>query len=455
MLRGLDNLKREFPPMLRLAGPVVLSEIGWMTMGLVDTMMVGRVSAEAVGGVGIGGILFHTIAFFGAGVLLGLDPLVSQAFGAGKTEECHRWLASGVQLSLLLAAPLMGALWVVPPLLEALDVQAAVRHEALQYLPSIRWSTLPLLLFFALRRYLQAMNLVRPVLFALLSANLVNVAANWVLIFGHLGAPAMGAAGAGWATCASRIYMTLVLAVSAVWHDRRRNSGLRQIPLWPDGARILRLAGLGLPASLQLTVEIGVFAVATTLVGRLEKEWLAAHTIALLVASYTFMVPLGVSSATGVRVGQALGRKDAAGAARSGWTGMLLGAAFMGAAGVGLLAAPELVMRAFTNDRAVIGAGVTLLFLVALFQLFDGIQTVTVGALRASGDTRSPLLIHLVCYWLIGLPAGYLLCFRAGRGAAGLWAGLCIALILIGLLSLGVWIRTVRGFYRGETGSGS
>jgi MATE family multidrug resistance protein len=280
------------------------------------------------------------------------------------------------------------------------------------------------------------MNLVRPVMFAVISANLVNVFGNWVLIYGHLGAPALRAEGSGWSTCVARIYMAAVLLGYIVHHDRRYGTGLWRSELAPDLARIRRLMGFGLPAALQFSLELGVFATATVLIGKLTPVALAGHQIAINTVSFTYMVPLGVSSAAAVRVGQALGRSDLEGAERSGWTALGLGAGFMGCAGIVLLLAPGRIVRLFTPDATVIAAGASLL------------QTVATGALRGAGDTHTPMLCHLLAYWLLGLPLGYFLCFKRGWGAPGLWAGLCLALIVIGSVLLGVWYRKVRSFAR-------
>ena len=440
----LQALRQELPPMLRLAGPVVLTELGWMAMGIVDTMMVGRVSAAAIGGVGIGSAIFYTVAIFGAGLLLGLDTLVSQAFGAGDLEDCHRSLLSGVYLTLPLTPLLMAALWVAARLLPAFGVRPEVVAEAVPYLYAITWSVFPQVLFFGVRRYLQSMNLVMPVLFALLTANLINIAANWVLIFGHWGAPAMGSEGAGWATCASRVYMTVFLLGYVFYYDRRQHVRLEHVSWRPDRRRLRDLVRLGLPAALQMTGEVGVFAAAATLLGRLEKESLAAHQIAINMASLTFMVPLGISAAAAVRVGQGIGREDPAGAARAGWTALLLGATFMSLAGLCLWLLPRPILGLFTRDPAVVERGVPLLFVAALFQLFDGLQVVATGALRGAGDTHTAMITHLIAYWVVGLPLGWVLCFRQGYGAPGMWSGLCLALILAGIVLSTAWYHRVR-----------
>jgi MATE family multidrug resistance protein len=428
--------------MLRLAVPVVLAELGWMAMGLVDTMMVGRVGADAIGAVSVGGVIFYTVAVFGAGLMLGLDTLVSQAYGAGKIADCHRSLLNAIYMYLPLAPLMMLLVWAAGARLANFGVNREIMPAINGYLHAVAWGTLPLLIYFASRRYLQGMGLAKPVTFALVTANLVHVAANYALIYGNWGAPQMGATGAGWATCFSRAYMAGFLVGYIFWYDRKHRTGLLDTPLQPDFARMRRLVALGLPAALQISLEVGVFAMGTALIGRLAPAVLAAHQIALNCASFTYMVPLGVGSAAAVRVGHAIGRGDPRGARHAGWTAIFLGAAFMGCAAIAFLAAPQAILRIFTPDPAIIAAGVPLLAIAAAFQLFDGIQTVSTGALRGTGNTHAPMVANLVGYWLIGLPLGYWLCFGLGWGAAGLWIGFCCALVLIGVALLSVWVRT-------------
>ncbi|MBM3794975.1 MAG: MATE family efflux transporter [Acidobacteria bacterium] len=436
--------RRELRPLLKLALPIVAGELGWMTMSLVDTMMVGRLSTEAMGGVSVAGILFYSVATFGIGLMFGLDTLVSQAYGAGDVRDCHKSLVNALWLTAPMAPLLMLAALGWGPVMEWSGVHPAVLREAKPYLRSLTWSMPPLLAYAALRRYLQSMSLVRPVMFAMVSANLVNAFANWVLIFGELGAPAMGSEGAGWATTVSRIYMAAVLAATAWWQDRRYGTALWEAPLRPDFARIRALAALGFPAALQIVIEVSIFALATTLISRLDPVSLAAHQVALSAASYSFMVPLGLGSAAAVRVGQLIGAQDRLGAARAGWTAISLGVTFMGCCGLLFVGAPGLVARAFSNDARVIEASAVMLALAALFQLFDGAQGVATGALRGAGNTRATAIAHGIGYWLVGLPLGYVLCFRAGWGTPGLWAGLTAALIAIGITLAFVWRKTTK-----------
>jgi len=429
--------------MLSLAVPVILAEIGWVSMGIVDTIMVGPLGPAAIGAVGVGSMLFLALAVFGIGLLLGLDTLVSQSFGAGRVDECHRWLHHGLALALLLTPVMTGAAWLGTATLDLWGFAPEVRVLTGPYLEIVIWSTLPLLLYAAFRRYLQAMNAVGPVMFALVSANLVNAAANWVLVYGHLGAPALGVSGAAWATLASRVYLAGILLAAIVRHDRRQHAGLFAVAPVVELARLRRLVTLGLPAAIQVVLEMGVFAGASALAGRLAPVALAAHQIVLNMAAFTFMVPLGVASAGAVRVGHAVGRRDPEGAARAGWTALLFGTAFMSCAAAAFLVIPRVLIGAFTTDPAVLRIGASLLFVGAIFQLFDGLQGVATGVLRGLGDTRSPMLWNLAGHWFIGLPLGYFLCFRAGIGVIGLWWGLSMGLIICGIALLAVWSRRI------------
>jgi MATE family multidrug resistance protein len=438
----------EARPMLRLATPIVLAELGWMTMSVVDTMMVGRQanSAVAIGAVSVGSILYYAVAIFGTGLMLGLDTLVSHSFGAGDLEDAHRSLVNGVYLSFGLAPVLMGLVRLWEPLLRSLEIQQAVLDQAVPYLRALNWSTPPLLLYFVFRRYLQGIDLARPVMFSLLSANLVNIVGNWALVYGHLGLPAMGTVGSGWATCIGRLYMAAVLMVYCLYYDLRYKTGLLEASRWPHFQRVRELIGLGFPAAMQLALEVGVFAVATALIGKLGAVPLASHQIALNTASVTYMVPLGIGSAAAVRVAQGLGRRDPEAAGRAGWTALALGAGFMTCTGILFWLVPQSIVRFYTPDPVVIHAASRLLFVAAFFQLFDGLQAVSTGALRGAGDTRTPMICSVAFYWLLGLPLGNFLCFRVGWGAAGLWTGLCVALVLIGSVLLYAWYRRERSF---------
>ncbi|HKV95205.1 MAG TPA: MATE family efflux transporter [Candidatus Angelobacter sp.] len=432
--------------MLHLAAPLALTELGWLAMSFVDTVMVGRLpdSATAIGAVSLGSTLFYAIGIFGSGTMLGLDTLISQAYGARRLEECHRTLWNSLYFVFAVSPLLMLAVLAVVPFFPRFGLGPQLVAETVPFLKALVWSTLPLALYFALRRYLQAMHIVKPVVFALISANLVNLAGNWVLVYGHLGLRGYGVAGSGWSTCISRTYMVLVLALAAAYYDRKRNSGLwsasRKLELW----RVREVLRLGLPAALQLLWEVGAFSMATFLIGKLGAVQLAGHQIALNVASFTYMVPLGIGSAAAIRVGHAMGSRDIPGAARAGWMALLFGAGFMSCCGLVLFLFARPLARIYTPELDVVNAGATLLVVAAIFQLFDGLQVVATGALRGAGNTRVPMLVNLAGYWVVGLPLGSYLCFRRGGGAVGMWTGLCVALVVIGSVLLVAWSRLIK-----------
>ena len=340
-------------------------------------------------------------------------------------------------LSLFLIPLVMGAIWLLNPLLSAWGIDPAVMSVTQPYLRVLNWSAPTLILFFGFRRYLQSMNIVRPIMITLLTANLVNIFCNWVFVFGNLGAPAMGAEGSAWATFISRIYQAVVLA-AVIWTNE---PGLPHVTWKPDFDRVKELLRLGMPAAGQIGLETGVFAVVTVLIGKLGAIPLAGHQIALQTVSMTYMMPLGISSAAAVRVGHAIGRGDREGMARAGWTALGLGAAVMSCAAMALLIFSYWIARSFTPEPDVIAAGMMLLRIAAFFQLFDGLQVVATGALRGAGDTHTPMFCHFTGYWLIGLPLGSLLCFRYGMGAPGLWIGLSVGLVVIGVVLVEVWRR--------------
>lgn len=433
----------ELRPMLALAGPVVLAEIGWMSMGVVDTIVVGDLGPVAIGAVGIGSILFLALAVFGMGLLLGLDTLVSHAFGAGRLEECHRWLLNGVALSLISAPVLTVVAFVGIRWLPAWGLSAPVLALTEPYLKVVVWSLLPLLLYASFRRYLQALGLVTPVTVALVTANIINAVAAWALVYGHLGMPAMGTTGSAVATLVSRIYMAAALLASVVACDRRHHVSLFSVRWRPNRRSLARLLGLGLPAATQVTLELGVFAAVSALAGRLDPVSLASHQVVLNLASLTFMVPLGVASAGAVRVGQAVGRRDARAAERAGWVALLLGTGFMATAAAAFVLVPRPLIAMFTSSEGVFAVGRRLLLVAGMFQLFDGLQGVSTGVLRGLGDTRTPMLSNLAGHWLLGLPVGYVLCFWWNWGVFGLWVGLSVGLVAIGTTLVLAWRQRI------------
>ena len=285
MVSLLRTYVPEIRAMLRLALPLVLAELGWMAMGLVDTMFVGRIGAEAIGAVGLGAQVYYGVAIFAGSILLGLDTVVSQAHGAGDEARCRVWLVNGLWLAALMTPLVMGTVWALEPVLGMLGIDATVLVTTRPYLRALNWSTPALMAYFAMRRYVQSLGVVRPVMIILVTANLVNLAGNWVLVLGHLGAPRMGAEGSGWATCVSRVYMAAMLVMVVVAHTR----GASKISWRPEFAKIGELLKLGVPAASQIGLEIAVFTTVTVLVARLNAVALAANQIALNAVSLSLI----------------------------------------------------------------------------------------------------------------------------------------------------------------------
>jgi MATE family multidrug resistance protein len=430
--------RSDFRLTFRLALPLILAEIGWMSMGIVDTVMVGRLpnSAIAIGATGLGQSLYSSVAIFGASLLLGLDTFVAHAYGREDLNDARHSLINGIALALVLIPVVMLAALRWTPLMAYFGISPELVEPMRGYLWALNWGTPPLLAYFTLRRYLQAMNVVHPIMFALISANIINAVFDWIFIYGHLGVAAMGVAGSGWATAAARLYMFVVVAITLVWVEWKHGLSAWRGTVHFEFQRVIALLKLGIPAALQIILEMGAFAAATALCARLGPLPLSGHEIALNCAALAFMVPLGVSSAASVRVGQQLGRHDPEGARRAGWSAILLGVGFMACSGLVFVSIPRLIARLFSPNPLVIDVGARLLRVAAAFQLFDGVQIVATGALRGSGDTKTSMLANFVAYWLLGLPFGSFLCFKLGWGVFGIWIGLCGGLMIVGSVLL-------------------
>ena len=492
----LTHIRSELPPLLRLALPLILGELGWTAMSVIDTVMVGRLSnsALAMAAASLAQVLFNICVFGVGGILLGLDPLISQAFGAKQVPEANRWFLHGLVLAVTLAAILTAIFTAGPMLMRHLPVDAAILNLAIPAMRGLNYGVLPLMLYFTLRRYLQAAHHTRPIAYALISANLINAAGDWLLIVGHhfalgsltLNIPAFGVLGSSWSTSFSRLYLFAFLLAALYLADRKQKYDLLK-SLTTKATNTVQLQHLrklfllGAPAGAGIFVEIGIFALVTVLIATLGPLSLAGHEIALQCASTTFMVPFAISAATSVRVGHNLGRLRAhlshqnnressssnqnnlgapgpdsrtrvsaeattlhAAPAAAGYSGILAGATIMLLFSALFLAIPTAIARLFTPDRTVIAAAVPLLLVAAGFQFFDGIQINVTGALRGAGNTTAPLLTQIICYWFIGMPLGALLAFHFHLGATGLWLGLLIALTAAAAVLLAVWRNTTH-----------
>lgn len=434
--------RSELRALIALAIPVVFSELGWMAQGVVDTIMVGKLGPAAIGAVSVGNAVFYTPSLFGIGLLLGLDTLVSQAFGRKDHDECHRWLAQGVYLACFITPALMLLTWLASFGFTRFGITPSVAGPAGGYLRILLWSTLPLLLYAAARRYLQGVGEVRVITVTYVGANLINWFLNWVLIYGKFGFPALGVDGSAISTCIARVFMAIALIGFAWRYERKRGHPLFHHWAGPQLERLRKLVRLGAPAAGQIVLEVSAWNLCTLSAGWLTPVALATHSIAINYASISYMVPLGIAAAAAVSVGHAVGAGDLQRARRAGWMAQALGAIFMLLAAVAFFVIPLPLLKLYTHDPQVLAAGPPLLGLAAAFQIFDGIQTIATGSLRGLGETRVPMLANLVGYWLLGLPLGFTLCFGPLHwGIYGTWIGLTLALTVISAILLLRWRR--------------
>ncbi len=425
--------------MTHLALPVVLSYLGLMLMGVVDLLFVGRIGATSIGAVGVSTSIFSWCFVFGIGLLTGMDYLVSYAHGARKPEEGYQALVQSMLIAVAVSLPTTAFMIVLSYHLDWLSINPEVIPEAGSYLRILAVSYFPGLAFNAFRQYLTAQNVARPGMVILLLANIMNAAANYMLVLGGWGVTPLGVDGSAIATLSSRVFM-LIAIMGVLWHwDRGHDRLMARLKLRVDLTVLRALLRLGVPAAFQMTFEVGAFALSTTLAARLAPHALAAHQIVLNVASLTFMVPLGLGTATAVLVGQALGRKAPLEATRMGYKGLWLGLGFMSCSAITLMAATDWILGIFTTDEAVLILGRKIILIAGFFQLSDGAQTVLTGALRGLGQTRQSMYANLGGHWLIGLPIGLLLCFVFGYGLPGLWVGLSMGLTSVAAVLFWVW----------------
>lgn len=433
--------------MLRLALPVAAVQLGIMAMGVADTIMVGHVSPAALAATALGNLYFFVAAIFGQGTLMALDPVISQAVGARDEDAIARAMQRGLVLALALTVVTVAAFLPVAWALSLLRQPAEVVPDAAAYVRVAIPGVFPFYAFVVLRQSLQAMGRVAPVLWTVLVANLLNIGLNWVFIYGNLGSPALGVAGASLATSIGRWAMAIMLLVLS---GRELRHHLRPWRKETSEVRALaRMLHLGVPIGAQYLLEYGAFYAAALLMGVLGTTQIAAHQIAINLASFTFMVPLGVSTATAVLVGQAIGAGDEARARRVAVAGIALGTAFMALSAVAFRLFPEALARAYSSDATVIALAAVLIPIAGVFQVFDGVQAVAAGVLRGIGDTHAPAVINVVGFWLIGLPVSWWLAFRYGSGAVGLWWGIVVGLAAVAIILMArVRVRLARSMRR-------
>ncbi|HEY0037878.1 MAG TPA: MATE family efflux transporter [Longimicrobium sp.] len=424
-----------------VAGPIVVSQLGGIAMNTTDTVMVGRLGATALAAAGLASAVQMALTVMCNGVVMGMLPLVSQAFGRGDREECRRVLVQGLWLAAALAVPATLISLSGRPLALLLGQEAEVAALAGSYLQALAAGVLPLMLFMAFRQYLEGMGVTRAAMWMTFVGIALNVLGNWVLIWGVPGVvPALGVVGSGIATSGVRWAM-LAGMLAYVLRDPALHP-FRGVSLRPAAERLRRIVGLGAPVGAQLGAEVGIFAFATVMMGWLGAIPLAAHQVTISVASTTYMVPLGASIAGSIRVGQHVGAGNRRGVHRAALATYLVALSFMAVCALLFIAAPRAVIGLYTSDARIVPVATTLLFLAALFQIFDGAQAAGICVLRGAADTRIPMWITLLGYWGVGFPVAYVLGFHTPLAHVGIWTGLVASLAVVALL-MGLRVRRV------------
>ncbi len=436
-----------------LAGPLVLAQLAQNGMSVVDTLMVGRLGPRELAGIALGSSMFSFVLVVSMAVLFAVGPMVAQAHGGRRPDEAARATRQGVWLALALSVPGILLFVEAGPLLLLAGQDPATAAASAAYLRAMAWGFPFVLLLTALRGFLEGHGDTRPILAVAALGVVLNVVGNELLMFGRLGLPRLGLVGTGYAT--SVVYLTMASSIGLYIASRYRRYRIFRGLRHPDLSTFRELLRIGWPIGFTLGFEVGLFWLTALLMGRFGDAALAGHQIALQSASTTFMVPLGISIATGVRVGQAAGRNDPAGIRRAGLAGMGLSALFMGCAAVLFWTAPDAVIALYLPVHApenarVVTFAARFLAIAGLFQVFDGTQVAASGALRGLKDTRAPMALTLVAYWLVGVPVGVWLAFGRGAGPSGLWFGLVAGLATAALLLVARFAWLLRRRYRGS-----
>lgn len=435
--------------MLALAAPVAFTQLAQILLGFTDTVMVGRLGPEALAAIALGNTMFFALIVFGIGAMNGVSPMVSQAYGAGDIEGIGRSVRQGFWLGLFISIPIMLFLqFGAGPFLLAIGQEPETVKVAASYMFAMSWGVIPFLWYIAERSFAEGISRPLPALLTAIAGIGLNIGANYVLIFGKFGFPALGVVGSGIAS--ATIYWLMFFVLGTIIHFSRSTKQydpFRNIRK-PDPLYLKEMARIGWPIGVSFFLEASLFMATALMMGILGTEDLAAHYVAIQCAATTFMIPLGVGLATAVRVGQARGRGDIEGVATAGLTGMLVASCFMLVTATAFWTLPRPIISIFLDlsdpsNIPVVELGIVLLGVAAIFQIFDGLQVTAGGALRGLKDTTIPMVIGLVSYWGFGMTTGVVLGFVLGMGAVGLWWGLVTGLGVASIFLIARFKRSV------------
>lgn len=426
------NLKEHITETVKLAIPISTGQLGHVMLGVVDSLMVGKLGAVPLAAASLVNGLFFLIMVIGIGMTMAASPLIAMAKGRGKNNECGIILNHSLLINVIFAFVLVSLMYGVSFLLPYMNQPDEVVKEALPYLRMLTASIIPFIIFQCYRQFLEGLSEPVPPMIIALSANILNAFLNWIFIFGNLGSPKLGLLGAGIATTGTRWTMAIALIIITLNYKRVQNYSPSFSLKIIDRALLKKLFSIGLPSGLQYFLEVGCFVCAAVMIGWIGAVPLAAHQIAINLASITYMIILGISSAGMIRVGLSVGRGNKDDVRQSGFTAMGLSAALMLAFGVVFIIMKDILPQFYISDAKVIELASQLIIVAALFQLFDGLQASGISVLRGLTDVKIPLAISFASYWLIGIPVAYVLGFTFELGTVGIWIGLLIGLIVLG-----------------------
>ncbi len=428
------SLRSEYPKTLRLALPIALAHAGQLAVQIVDNAMVGRLGAVPLAGVAFGGNVFFFLFIFGLGLAMGITPLVGEMYAQGRHRSTAQILQNSIALYFMLGLAICAAQLATVPLFGLMNQPEEVIVAGTPYYRYLAWSSIPLMLFFAFRSFLEGVGNTKVAMIITIISNAVNIVFNYLLIYGHWGFPQMGAAGAGMATLISRILLPVLLIGYFAWHQSfRRYLSFYHRTNW-SGASVWSLLSVGFPISVQMTLEGGAFALTGIMMGWLGTEALASNQIALSVTNMAFLIVLSIGSATTIRVSHEYGLRNFTAIRRiahSSWRISVVWNSFMAMV---FITCRHLLPRIFTVDPTVIDITGSLLVIVAAFQIFDGLQSTTLCILRGMQDVKATSVVALISYIVINLPVGYLFAFTLDIGPQGLWMGYIFGLAIAATL---------------------
>jgi multidrug resistance protein, MATE family len=426
MLSIKDHIKQT----ISLALPVVIGQLGYIIMGVVDSVYVGRIGAAPLAASALGNGLFFLILVVGLGVSYAISPIVAILVGGGKTSEYRNIFHQSFIVNLVIGFILMVLTFLFSGILYHLGQPIEVTQYAVSYTRILGISIIPVMVFQTYKQFIEGFSIMKPAMYITLFANIINALMGLVMIYGNLGMPRLELSGAGIATFSSRIFMMIAMIVYVVKNEKFRAFEINLKNMKLDFKQMKKLLSLGLPSGMQYFFEVGAFTAAAVIVGWLGTYQLAAHQIALNLASITYMTMVGISSAAAIRVGNFVGKKDIMGTRKAGFVALGLAFSIMSVCGVCFVLLKNVLPALYIDDSAVIKITADLLLIVAFFEIFDGTQAVALGVLRGITDVKLPTIITFVAYWVVALPLGYLLGFPLGFGVQGVWIGLSVGLIV-------------------------